>query len=107
MNPAAMPLDPQSLPAPLGSLSRTATDAMIAALERYLSPSSDVASLRSALHTIGREAKVKRIPAEQLMIAFKALWLSLPQSRAADDAAQRARLLERLITICIEEYYRD
>lgn len=107
MNPEAMPLDPHSLPAPLGSLSSTATSAMIAALEQYLQHCDDVAPLRSALHTIGRESKVKRIPAERLMLAFKSLCASLPQTRAVQDPAQRARLLERVVTICIEEYYRD
>lgn len=107
MKPEAMPLDSHSLPAPLGSLSRTATDAMIAAFQRYLQHSDDVAPLRAALHTVGREARVKRIPPEKLMIAFKSLWASLPQARSASDAAQQAKLLERLITISIEEYYRD
>lgn len=107
MKPEAMPLDSHSLPAPLSSLSSTATDAMIAALQLYLARSDDVAPLRAALHTVGREARVKRIPPERLMIAFKSLWASLPQARSASDAAQQAKLLERLITISIEEYYRD
>ena len=107
MKPEAMPLDSHSLPAPLSSLSRTATDAMLAAFQRYLEHSADVAPLRAALHTVGREAKVKCIPPERLMIAFKRLWASLPQASSASDTAQQAKLLERLITISIEEYYRD
>lgn len=107
MKPEAMPLDSHSLPAPLGSLSSTATEAMVAALQQYLVRSDDVAALRAALHTVGREARVKRIPPEKLMIALKSLWATLPQARSASDAAQQGKLLERLITISIEEYYRE
>lgn len=99
-----MAQDPISLPPALGTLSEEAQGALVDALERYVAQGDD-AALRPALQRVTREARERRMPPEQLMIAFKALWERMPSVRATSDPRLRARLLERLITASIREYF--
>ncbi|MBX6332442.1 MAG: hypothetical protein IRY91_11395 [Gemmatimonadaceae bacterium] len=42
-----------------------------------------------------------------MVIALKQVWESLPEVRNAATSYDRARILERLVMLCIDEYYRD
>ena len=93
------------LPSPLSTLSHETRATLRDALTTYLTPPSDVAPLRVALRRVAEESRAQQVRAEQLMIAFKTLWEALPQVREVRDPVSRGKLLERLITVCIEEYY--
>ena len=51
------------------------------------------------------EAREKTILPEHLLIALKDVWNALPEVRAMTDAAHQIRLLQRVVTMCIKEYY--
>lgn len=80
-------------------LVREALDAMVRA------PSSDNANLRSALHGLASEAREKGLPPEQLLIVLKETWYSLPAIYAVQEPGEQTRLLQRVVTMCIKEYY--
>jgi uncharacterized membrane protein YccC len=97
-------------PMPPNALAHETVDSVRRALERYLlsrAPAgSDVApELRSALHSLAQEAKVKAVAPEQLLITLKGVWRSLPDVESARDHAERTRILQGLVTICIKEYF--
>jgi hypothetical protein len=75
------------------------------ALRLYLSDNSDPAALQDALVRMSAEARDKRLHAEQLLVQLKDTWSALPEVRAMTDAAEQVRLLQRVVTMCIKEYY--
>ena len=84
-------------------------DATVAALRDalrcYLSDDSNAAPLQDALVRMSAEARDKRLPAEQLLVQLKDAWSTLPDVRAMTDAAEQVRVLQRVVTMCIKEYY--
>ena len=42
---------------------------------------------------------------EQLLGVLKSMWHSLPSVRAISDSSDQVRLLQRVVTMCIKEYY--
>jgi hypothetical protein len=75
------------------------------ALRRYLSNGLTPGPLQAALLLTAREARERDILPEQLLIALKDVWNSLPEVRAMTDNGQQVRLLQRVVTMCIKEYY--
>ena len=61
--------------------------------------------LRRALNLLAREAQARRLRAEELIIALKALWRALPEVQQAANRTEQNLLLGRLVSICIQEYY--
>jgi hypothetical protein len=61
--------------------------------------------LRHALRLLAQEAQSRRLRAEELIIALKALWRALPEVQEATDRSEQTALLGRLVSMCIEEYY--
>ena len=51
------------------------------------------------------EAHEKRILPEHLLVTLKDVWNALPEVRAMPDATLQIRLLQRVVTMCIKEYY--
>ena len=101
-----MAQEPLLLPSSLGVLSPEAQAALHDALEEFVTHGGSDGALRVALRTVTREARERQIPPEKLMVAFKSLWEQLPSVRATGDPRMRARLLERLITASIQEYFK-
>ena len=62
--------------------------------------------LRGALGDLAKDAKAKGISAEHLLIVLKNLVSSLPEMREVKEPAEREKLKQRIITACIEQYYR-
>lgn len=62
--------------------------------------------LRDALHRLSSEAQAKGISAEHLLIILKNLLSSLPELREVDKPGEREKLKQRIVTVCIEQYYR-
>lgn len=75
------------------------------ALRGYLSDGSNAAPLQDALVRMSAEARDKRMHAEQLLVQLKDAWSTLPEVRAMTDAAEQVRVLQRVVTMCIKEYY--
>ena len=75
------------------------------ALRGYLSDSLDAAPLRAALVTMTAEARSRSILPEQLIILLKDMWGNLPEVRSMADVDDQTRMQQRVITMCIREYF--
>lgn len=75
------------------------------ALSAYLR-SSDLHGLQSALTIMSSEAREKDVLPEQLLVTLKDLWGSLPEVRQIADQREKTQMLQRVVTICIKEYYK-
>ena len=92
-------------PAP-GLAAETIARARVA-LSHYLEdPDAGGDELRDALDAMAGEARSKSMLPEQLLVVLKDIWYALPAVRALDDSAAQIRLLQRVVTMCIKEYYR-
>ena len=79
-------------------------DTVREALREYLKSGSSSA-LQHALVLVATEAREKSILPELLLIVLKDIWNALPEVRAMTDSPQQIRLLQRVVTMCIKEYY--
>ena len=61
--------------------------------------------LKAVLARAAKDARAKGILAEQLLLALKDIWYSLPQIAAHSGNDVQMRLLQQLIARCIQEYY--
>jgi hypothetical protein len=78
--------------------------ALETALRDFIADDTAAAPLEAALRRIASEARERKMPAEQLLIALKDLWYALPiVERARTDEQQQ--LLQRIVTMCIRAYY--
>jgi hypothetical protein len=75
------------------------------ALRAYLKDSEDASGLQASLLRLATEARARNILPEQLLVTLKELWSTLPEVRAMTDAGHQVRLLQRVVTLCIREYY--
>jgi len=75
-------------------------------LSRYIAGAAESDGLSFALSRAAREAREKRILAEQLLVTLKDVWFALPQVQGSDPT-MRGYMLQRVITMCIQEYYRS
>jgi hypothetical protein len=73
-------------------------------LAEYLAaPTGDGVALRGALNAMGAEARARSIPPEHLLVTLKKVWYALPHP--SEDPALQTALLQRVVTMCIKEYY--
>jgi hypothetical protein len=86
-------------------LSKASVDALKSALEKFLADETDTRTLQPALQRISAEARQKKIYAEQLLVLLKDVWYGLPQLRQTPEGEHQHRLLQRVVTMCIREYY--
>lgn len=61
--------------------------------------------LGAALRVMAAEARNRSMLPEQLLVVLKDIWYSLPSVRTMSDASEQVRLLQRVVTMCIKEYY--
>ena len=90
---------------PPSRLDEATVTAVREALRLYLSDPSDPAALQDALRRMSTDARDKRMHAEHLLVQLKETWNTLPEVRAMTDAAEQVRVLQRVVTMCIKEYY--
>ena len=74
-------------------------------LRAYLSNPAHTAPLQEALLRVSAEARERALLPEQLLVVLKGIWGALPEVRAMTDASEQVRLLQRVVTMCIKEYY--
>ena len=89
---------------PSGRIDDASLDAVRLALREYLHD-ADASALQASLLLVSTEARARNVLPEQLLVTLKELWNTLPEVRAMSDAGQQVRLLQRVVTMCIHEYY--
>jgi hypothetical protein len=75
------------------------------ALRAYLADATDPALLRASLLMLATEARTRAILPEQLLVVLKDVWIGLPEVRSMTDSREQIRMLQRVVTMCIKEYY--
>jgi len=75
------------------------------ALSRSVKTGDHGDELKALLARAAADARAKGLQAEQLMLALKDLWFSLPQLETHPGNDVQTRLLQQLIARCIHEYY--
>ena len=94
-------------PPPAPGLAEETTARARVALSHYLkNPDGHGDGLRDALDTMASEARSKAMLPEQLLVVLKDIWYDLPAVKEIDDSSAQVRLLQRVVTMCIKEYYR-
>jgi hypothetical protein len=89
-------------------LSAAVVDQVANALTGYLmAPNGQSDQLRAALQELARDAREKGMPPEKLLIVLKDVWYALPVVRDSTERDEQVRLLQRVVTMCISEYYRE
>lgn len=73
-------------------------------LREYLATGSSSA-LQAALVRMASEAREQAIFPEHVLKVLKGAWYDLPEVQAMTDVDERGRLLNRVVTMCIKEYY--
>lgn len=76
------------------------------ALSAYLAHPGDRNQLQAALITLADDARAKSILPEHLLVMLKDVWNGLPAVRGMTDSTEQVTLLQRVVTMCIKEYYR-
>lgn len=87
------------------SLDAATVGELRSALTRSLDNGSHDDDLKAVLAKCAAEARRKGILAEQLLVALKDVWYSLPQVNNQPGNDVQTRLLQQLIARCIQEYY--
>jgi hypothetical protein len=76
-----------------------------AAFSRSVQAGSHGDDLKGLLSRAATDARQKGLQAEQLLLALKDIWYSLPQIATQPSNDVQTRLLQQLIARCIQEYY--
>lgn len=87
------------------SISHETMTALRSALVSYVQHPVDCGALRPALRQLAVEAHANGIVAEQVLIVLKQVWYTLPSARELPSSEERGQLLQRVVTMCIREYY--
>jgi len=90
---------------PSSRLDDESLNAVRLALRAYLRDAENSSALQSALVLAAAEARARNILPENLLVTLKELWSTLPEVRAISDTGEQVRLLQRVVTMCIREYY--
>ena len=94
-----------SSPPPSSRLDDELLNAIRVALRGHASEAEHASALQASLLLVATEARASNILPEQLLVRLKEAWSSLPEVRAMRDSQEQARVLERVVTMCIREYY--
>ena len=86
--------------------SREALELLRASLSRYITSGGDEHLVCDALTVLAREAQERQLYAEHMLIAFKQVWGDLPEVHAIPTDAERRRMLDRVVKLCIDTYYK-
>ena len=74
-------------------------------LSRSLETGNHGSELKALLTSAASDVRKRGIQAEQLLIALKEVWYSIPQLSTQADNEVQTRLLQELIARSIREYY--
>jgi hypothetical protein len=90
---------------PPSRLDEGTVSAVRAALRTYIADSAHPELLQHALVALSSEARAKAILPEHVLMVLKDMWHGLPEVRAMQDGAEQVRMLQRVVSMCIREYY--
>jgi hypothetical protein len=90
---------------PPSRLDGESIDAVRVALRAYLNDSEDPGTLQPALVALASQARERNMLPEHLLVLLKDVWSGLPEVRSMTDSREQIRLLQRVVTMCIKEYY--
>lgn len=76
--------------------------AVVGHIQRAMNPEP---GLERAVAAVVREARERSMRPEELIIAFKSLYSSLPEPSTTAARTEQSRLREQLVTACIRAYY--
>ena len=76
-----------------------------AALRAYIADSAQPAPLQRALVALSGEARAKAVLPEHVLLVLKDMWHGMPEVRAMQDGSEQVRMLQRVVSMCIREYY--
>lgn len=93
-------------PIPDVALAPSTVTELRTALSRSITAGSHCDELNTILTRAATEARQRGIQGEQLLLLLKKIWYSLPQLSPQPTSDTQARLLQQLISRCIQEYYR-
>ena len=97
--------DPFALPAQrLGGITTTAIRTALQAQIRG-TRAGETPDLRRLASLLALEARRRAMLPEQIVVTVKQVWMTLPEAHMA-AGGPGAPLIDRLIGLCIEEYYR-
>jgi hypothetical protein len=86
--------------------SREALSLLRGALSRYITSGRDEQPVCDALAVLALEAQDRKLYAEQMLIAFKRVWADLPEVQSIPGEGERKRILDRVVKLCIDSYYK-
>ena len=90
---------------PASRLDGETVNAVRMALRAYLVDANDPGALQATLLMMATEARRRSILPEQLLVVLKDEWNALPEVRSMTEPREQIRLLQRVVTMCIKEYY--
>ena len=79
--------------------------AVRSAIVEYVRAPAHGDGLGATLRVMAAEARDRSMLPEQLLVVLKDIWYSLPSVRNISDTSEQVRLLQRVVTMCIKEYY--
>ena len=85
---------------------RAALQAALGGFVRHGGRPADEEAVCDVLRRLAGEAHERQLHGEHLLVAFKRVWSEMPEVRALRETGERQRLLDRLVTLCIDTYYR-
>lgn len=77
-----------------------------AVVDEHLVRAASDADLERAVWQVAQDAQAGGLKPEQVVIALKTAWYTLPRHRSG-GRSEHERRLERLVTVCIEGYFAD
>jgi hypothetical protein len=89
------------------ALAEPTIEAVRGALVEYIDDPASGERLGAALRSMAAEARERDMLPEQLLVILKDIWHSLPGVRRMKEPADQIRLLQRVVTMCIKEYYAE
>ena len=89
---------------------RFPSDSTLELLERsitgYVAGESGEEVVCDALAILANEARGRHLQAEQMLLAFKSIWSNTPAVKAMRDASAKRVMLDHVIHLCIDAYFK-
>lgn len=86
-------------------LDPTTLVALRSALSRSLETGEHGTEIAGLLRQVASQARERGLHAEQLLVALKDVWYSMPEVSVRSGTEVQTQLLQQLIARCIQEYY--
>lgn len=72
---------------------------------RYLAAEAPESELDRVACAVAREARLRGMRAEELLVACKTVWRELPVGPSGLERVERAKGLERVVKACLDGYF--